>query len=83
MNDIKVLEVLCLNHAYLTGRGNSILSSSSGAANIVDVDGKEQPRFWFCYCTCESVRGASICGSELIRAKSESESAVRMYNVTF
>ena len=47
VNDIKVLEVLCLTQAYLTDRRNSILSSSSGAANIVDVDGKEQPRFWF------------------------------------
>ena len=80
MNDIKVLEVLCLTHAYLTDRRNSILSSSSGAADIVDVDGKEQPRFWFCYCTCESIRGASIYGSELIRTKNESKSAVRMYS---
>ena len=31
----------------------------------------------------EFVRDVSICRSKLIRAKSESKSAVRMYNVTF
>ena len=68
------------NSAYLTGRGNSILSSSSGAANIVDVDGREQPRFRFCYHTSESVRTASMCRSELIRTKGESKGAVRIYS---
>ena len=47
--------------------------------NIADVDGEEQPRFWFVIAT-ESVRDVSIYGSKLIRAKSESKGVVRMYS---